>query len=93
MALAKAADLAWEGLIQTDFDRFVRGFRDSFHSQVRMFPAMMTPEIERVIDKYRKTAAAWKLSGAGGGGYLIIISEEPVKNAFKIKIRLKEMVL
>jgi len=29
----------------------------------------------------------WKLAGAGGGGYLALISEKPVNNAMKIKIR------
>jgi hypothetical protein len=27
------------------------------------------------------------LSGAGGGGYLILISEKPIKNAMKVFIR------
>jgi len=30
---------------------------------------------------------AWKLSGAGGGGYLILVSEQRIPNAIRIKIR------
>ena len=86
-----AADQAWEGLITKNIERFSKGFMDSFHAQVKMFPKMMNPEIEKVIDLYRKKALAWKLSGAGGGGYLILISEKEIPNSFKIRIRVKEL--
>ena len=86
-----AADQAWEGLITKNIERFSKGFMDSFHAQVKMFPKMMNPKIEKVIDLYRKKALAWKLSGAGGGGYLILISEKEIPNSFKIRIRVKEL--
>jgi cytidyltransferase-like protein len=92
-SLASAADLAWEGLISKTIKKFSKGFHDSFHSQVRMFPKMVTPEIEKIINKYKGKALAWKLSGAGGGGYLILISEEEIPNSFKVKIRLRDLGL
>lgn len=91
--LAEAAELAWEGLIAKDIDIFSKGFIDSFHSQVRMFPKMLNPEIEKIIEQYKDIARAWKLSGAGGGGYLILISEKEIPNAFRIKIRVKDFWL
>jgi cytidyltransferase-like protein len=91
--LTQAADLAWDGLVSKDFDKFTKGFLDSFHSQVRMFPKMMTIEIEKIIKHYSDGAKAWKLSGAGGGGYLIMISEEVIPNAFRIRIRVKDLSL
>jgi mevalonate kinase len=54
---------------------------------------MMTPEIQKIIDQYKDKALAWKLSGAGGGGYLIFISEKEIPKAFKIKIRVKDFWL
>ena len=30
---------------------------------------------------------AWKISGAGGGGYLVLVSDHPIKNGIQIKIR------
>jgi len=92
-SLASAADLAWEGLVSKDIKKFAKGFYDSFYSQIRMFPKMLTPEIEKVIDQHRSKALAWKLSGAGGGGYLILISEEDIPNSFRVKIRLKDLGL
>jgi len=91
--LTEAADLTWEGLISMDFEKFTEGFLDSFHSQIRMFPKMMNPEIEKIIGQFKGKAKAWKLSGAGGGGYLIMISEEEIPNAFRIKIRVKDLWL
>ena len=89
--LTIAADLAWKGLLSRDIKMFSQGFLNSFHSQIRMFPKMVTPEIEEVIAQYKNKALAWKLSGAGGGGYLIIISEKEIPNSFRIKIRVKEL--
>jgi cytidyltransferase-like protein len=91
--LTEAADLAWEGLKGMNISKFSKGFLESFHAQIRMFPAMINPEIEKVISQYKNKALAWKLSGAGGGGYLILVSEKPVPNSFKIKIRIKDLGL
>jgi cytidyltransferase-like protein len=88
--LTRGAELAWEGLLNKDIDLFVRGFTTSFNSQVTMFPKMMNEKIDSVIDRYRNTALSWKLSGAGGGGYLILISEKEIPNAIRIKIRVKD---
>ncbi len=92
-SLAEAADLAWEGLTENNVTKFSRGFLDSFHAQIRMFPKMVSPDINKAIDQYRDKALAWKLTGAGGGGYLLLISENEIPNSFKIKIRLKDLGL
>ena len=88
--LADAAELAWDGLISMDFEKFTEGFLNSFNSQVKMFPKMMNSDIQKIIDQYKGKARAWKLSGAGGGGYLIMISEKEIPNAFRIRIRVKD---
>jgi cytidyltransferase-like protein len=87
--LTDAAELAWNGLIKKDIKQFADGFSSSFTSQVRMFPKMLNEKIAKVIDSHKDTAVAWKLSGAGGGGYLILVSEQEIPNAIKVKIRTK----
>lgn len=91
--LADAAENCWQAIKEKDLDRFSIAFLDSFHAQTGMFPAMLNPEVEEAIEKYKHQAKAWKLAGAGGGGYLILVSDKPINNAMRIKIRRKEMSL
>lgn len=90
LRLTEAAETAWDGLVRKDIKDFAKGFSASFDAQVRMFPKMMNYKIAGIIDSYRNKALSWKLSGAGGGGYLILISEEEIPNAIKVKIRIKD---
>ncbi|MDR2086124.1 MAG: adenylyltransferase/cytidyltransferase family protein [Dysgonamonadaceae bacterium] len=88
-SLAAATDICWEGILKKDLQQFAEGARKSFDAQVRMFPAMVPPEVKTAIEAYKDNALAWKLAGAGGGGYLALISEKPIPNAIRIKIRRK----
>jgi galactokinase/mevalonate kinase-like predicted kinase len=72
-ALADAADRCWHAILSRDLDVFARAFADSFAAQIAMFPAMLQPGIQEYIDIYSHEALAWKLSGAGGGGYLALV--------------------
>jgi len=52
-----------------------------------MFPRMMSGEILNTLRHYENTALGWKLSGAGGGGYLILVSKQSIPGSTRIKIR------
>jgi len=91
--LANAAEKCWDAILEKDLENFSIAFLESFKSQISMFPAMINPEIENVIERYKSKAKAWKLAGAGGGGYLIFVSDEPIKDSMRIKIRRKEFNL
>ena len=88
--LADAAESAWNAILDRNLNDFAKAFLDSFKAQTTMFPAMLNNEIEKIIDSYKKETLAWKLAGAGGGGYLILVSENPVRGAMRIKIRRKD---
>jgi cytidyltransferase-like protein len=90
LCLTSAAELAWNGLLEKNIKKFTEGFSASFDAQVAMFPKMMNDKISNVIDQHREKALAWKLSGAGGGGYLILISEKEIPNSIRVKIRVKD---
>ena len=85
--LATAAEKCWGAIMKKDIKAFGKEFLNSFEAQIRMFPNMVNDEINHVIEQYKDTALGWKLTGAGGGGYLVLISEEEIPNAMKVKIR------
>jgi len=86
-ALADAATECWEAIEQKNAAAFGTAFRRSFEAQIAMFPHMVNETINEQIEEYKHSALGWKLSGAGGGGYLVIVSEVPVPNAIQIRIR------
>lgn len=86
-ALADAANGLWKSILTKDLESFGRNFKTSFEAQIAMFPNMVTPQIVNMIENYRQHAIGWKISGAGGGGYLVLVSEKEVPNATQISIR------
>jgi galactokinase/mevalonate kinase-like predicted kinase len=88
-ALAIAADQCWDAIRRRDVEEFGRQVRASFEAQVRMFPRMANPEVTSAIRQYASRSLGWKLSGAGGGGYLIVVSRHTLPGAITVKIRRK----
>ncbi|MGM9742418.1 MAG: hypothetical protein ACI3ZC_05110 [Candidatus Cryptobacteroides sp.] len=84
-ALADAADRCWDAILRHDLEAFAESYSDSFNAQTSMFPGMITPSVNGVlcpessiqpyIDSYGSMpdVLAWKVSGAGGGGYLALV--------------------
>ena len=66
---------------------FGRQLRASFEAQVSLFPQMTNDSVNDTNRRYAGKALGWKLSGAGGGGYLVLVSRQPVPGAIRIKIR------
>ena len=76
VALASAADRCWAAIVKKDLKGFAEAYLDSFHAQTAMFPAMIQGCVQGYIDKYKKLVLAYKMSGAGGGGYLACVVED-----------------
>ncbi|MCF0212156.1 MAG: adenylyltransferase/cytidyltransferase family protein [Bacteroidales bacterium] len=76
--LAHAADQCWAAIMQLDFEQFATSYRLSFESQIAMFPGMMQPGVQEYIDRYKAMpeVKAWKMAGAGGGGYLALVVDD-----------------
>ena len=90
-ALSTAAEQCWEAILKCDLQAFAAAFKASFEAQTAMFPAMLSNGVEEWIERYKDKALAWKLSGAGGGGYLALVCEVPPVEAIRVKIRRREM--
>ena len=77
-ALASAAGNCWQAILERDLSAFAAAYRASFDAQVAIFPAMIQPGVQEVIDRFctEPGVMAWKMPGAGGGGYLACVVED-----------------
>ncbi len=86
-ALSEAAYSCWDAILAQDIVAFGQYIRASFEAQIAMFPNMIITTILEQIEQYREKALGWKVSGAGGGGYLILVAEHEIEDALRVKIR------
>ena len=105
-ALADAAEACWQAILKKDLLAFAAAFRASFAAQVAMFPGMVAPTYvghpEQDNSYIRESIAyysamddvlAWKMPGAGGGGYLALVVNDAKSfveihpEAFELHIR------
>lgn len=86
-ALAVAAQDCWQAILNKDIRAFGETVRRSFEAQVAMFPNMVNDRVYELIAQYENDALGWKLSGAGGGGYLILVSDKPIARGMRVHVR------
>ena len=105
-ALTDAADACWKAIQTRNLEAFAAAYKASFEAQVAMFPGMITPtyighpeqDNSYVADAIASYSAmedvlAWKMPGAGGGGYLALVVKdakafvERHTEAFELHIR------
>lgn len=105
-ALADAAEACWNAILKKDLEAFAAAYKASFEAQIAMFPGMIAPTyighpeldnsyIAETIARYSAMddVLAWKMPGAGGGGYLALVVKdaklfiEQCPEAFELHIR------
>jgi len=72
-ALAAAADACWTAILAKDLDAFAAAYQASFEAQVALFPGMVQGSVPQYIARYKPHVLAYKMPGAGGGGYLACV--------------------
>ena len=75
-ALARAADACWDAIMNKNLQAFASAYADSFNAQTAMFPAMIQGGVAACIEKYKAQVLAYKMPGAGGGGYLACVVDD-----------------
>ena len=79
--LASAADECWKAILRRELKGFAAAYKASFEAQTAMFPGMLQPGVQDYIDRWSAVPGvlAWKMPGAGGGGYLALVVEDSTK--------------
>ena len=88
--LALAANQCWQAVLARDAVALGATMRDSFESQLAMFPRMLVPSVGQAISALPPAATGYKLCGAGGGGYLAVIATTPPEHFERVQIRFAE---
>lgn len=78
--LAEASELCWEGLMTMNTELLANAMCLSHEAQRALYP--LTGEL-------RPDKGQCKYAGAGGGGYIIMVSDKDIEGTNKIKIRRK----
>ena len=86
-ALAAATERCWKALTACDIEEWGKASKESFYAQIAMYPNMAPREVLDSIELYKDKVKGFKITGAGGGGYLVLINDAPIENALKIRIR------
>jgi galactokinase/mevalonate kinase-like predicted kinase len=85
-----AATQCWDAILKKDLQAFGLALTRSFKAQHSLFPNMADTAILNQIAAFQSQVLGYKLSGAGGGGYLVLVAEQAIEGCIKIRIRRKE---
>lgn len=85
--LASASDNCWDALLARDLQAFGRAVRESFETQVAMFPHMLPDDVKETIGHYKDQVLGYKITGSGGGGYLILVTDKDIDKSLEIRVR------
>lgn len=82
--LAESSELCWQAIRARDAAGWGRASTQCLDAQLALFPGTATDELRSVRKKYEDRICGCKMTGAGGGGYMLLISEKPIENALQV---------
>ena len=84
MQLADSSLMFWQAIKHRDVSALGRAMNLCYEAQVKMFPTIETEEVKYAREYFNELVAGCKLTGAGGGGYMVLASELPIGDAIQI---------
>jgi cytidyltransferase-like protein len=86
-ALARASDQCWRAILDRNLADFGTAMRESFEAQAAMFPNMVPADVKKMLERYAGKVSGYKITGAGGGGYIILVTDREIENSLKVRVR------
>lgn len=85
--LSDATVSLWKAVSRRDTIAFGSTMRKAFEAQIALFPSMINSVVKETILRLPEDMLGYKLSGADGGGYLVLFSNKEIENSIKVRIR------
>ena len=85
--MAEASDRCWQAIQARDTRALGEALTQSHQATVQAYPSTLPDELARNIAQYDSLCYGRNISGAGGGGYLTLITEDEIPNGIPIQVR------
>lgn len=85
--LCESGKLCWEAIKTKNAELLGKSMNNSYIGKTGILPATKIKEIDIKRNELLKNSCGVSVSGAGGGGYLTVISEDNINDAITPKIR------
>ena len=85
--LGEAGDLCWESILKKDIAGLGRSMTGTYLSWRKILPLTVPDDILKEMETNYFPNYPGAITSGSGGGYVIVVSEKPVENAVKIKVR------
>ncbi len=82
---ADSTEAAEATILSKNIVKWEKAANDCFTARLEMFPCMPNSNLYEYVSRVKDSVYGWKLTGAGGGGYLILISEKTVPYAIRVR--------
>lgn len=83
--LGEAGNMCWESIIKRDVSGLGASLFQTLAAWQQLLPCTVLPETLALIEQYHHYPGV--LFSGSGGGYLMVISEQPIGGALKVSIR------
>jgi len=87
--LCESGELCWEAIHNRDIVMLGKAVSDSYKGKTGILPATRVVEIELIRTELLEVSYGVGITGAGGGGYLTVITENDIDNSIEPLIRIK----
>jgi len=82
--LGKAGDQCWEAILAKDIRRLGEAVAETHKAWGEILPLTTSDDIEAEMAKY---PCYGRITSGSGGGYLVLVTDEPIPNSFRVKVR------